>query len=105
MVRTPFICKVKLSRKGDIELSISVEIFKEILASDKLGPHVSRKENAPPIFARDWNLEHTIDLTSATGQIERRGGRDRRVHQDWTKVGWERRRSVRRATDRANQPV
>ena len=51
------------------------------------------------------DLEHTIDLTSVTGQIERRSGRDRRVHQDWTKVGWERRRSMRRASDRATQPV
>lgn len=51
------------------------------------------------------DLEHTIDLTSSTGQFERRSGRDRRVHQDWTKVGWERRRTMRRATDRATQPV
>lgn len=28
---------------------------------------------------------------------ERRTGRDRRVHQDWTKVGWERRTEDRRA--------
>ncbi|MEO0491827.1 MAG: hypothetical protein AAF081_00275 [Actinomycetota bacterium] len=51
------------------------------------------------------DLEHSIDLTSTSGQIERRSGRDRRVVQDWLQVGWERRRSVRRAADRVDAPV
>lgn len=34
---------------------------------------------------------------AATGGEDRRTGRDRRVHQDWTKVGWERRDEPRRA--------
>ena len=38
---------------------------------------------------------------SAPGEGERRTGRDRRVHQDWTKVGWERREAARRTADEA----
>ncbi|MEM7141058.1 MAG: hypothetical protein AAF548_08495 [Actinomycetota bacterium] len=41
----------------------------------------------------DW-----IDSNSGSPiDAERRTGRDRRVHQDWTKVGWERRDGERRA--------
>lgn len=39
-------------------------------------------------------LERRADLTG--GRTDRRTGRDRRVHQDWTKVGWERREQHRR---------
>ncbi len=34
-------------------------------------------------------------------RLERRSGRDRRIVQDWSKVGWEYRTAVRRADDRA----
>ena len=34
---------------------------------------------------------------TTTAEVDRRTGRDRRVHQDWTKVGWERRAAERRA--------
>lgn len=43
------------------------------------------------------DLEPSIGLVTPNGQVERRSGRDRRVRQDWSKVGWEKRTSVRRA--------
>ncbi len=44
------------------------------------------------------DLDTWIDLHVADGtvQSDRRSGRDRRLHQDWTKVGWERRDGLRR---------
>ena len=63
------------------------------------------RDDLPMLASALHDLEGTIDLTSATGQVERRSGRDRRVHQDWTKVGWERRAAIRRAADRADAPV
>ena len=42
------------------------------------------------------DLEPSIGLLAPNGQVERRSGRDRRVVQDWTKVGWEKRGGVRR---------
>ena len=50
-------------------------------------------------------LETVIDLRSSSyAGIERRSGHDRRVQQDWSKVGWERRKTVRRAVDRMPAP-
>lgn len=63
------------------------------------------RDDLPNLGDKLHDLEHTIDLTAESGQFERRSGRDRRVHQDWTKVGWERRRGVRRAVDRTDAPV
>ena len=52
------------------------------------------------------DLETVIDLRSSDfGGVERRSGRDRRVQQDWSKVGWERRRDPRRAVDRVETPA
>ncbi|GJM37123.1 MAG: hypothetical protein DHS20C19_04900 [Acidimicrobiales bacterium] len=42
----------------------------------------------------DWISAHATETATDT---DRRIGRDRRVHQDWTKVGWERRSVERRA--------
>ncbi|MDW3219362.1 MAG: hypothetical protein R8F63_12200 [Acidimicrobiales bacterium] len=41
-----------------------------------------------------WIATHADETAAET---DRRMGRDRRVHQDWAKVGWERRRVERRA--------
>jgi len=40
-----------------------------------------------------WIGVHSVD----SAHSERPGGRDRRVRQDWTKVGWERRKQPRRS--------
>ena len=45
-------------------------------------------------------LELEASASTANAQWDRRSGRDRRVVQDWTKIGWEYRRDVRRADDR-----
>lgn len=56
------------------------------------------RADIPSLGQRLVALEDVIDLTTADGQVERRQ-RDRRVRQDWSKVGWERRVSVRRQAD------
>jgi len=38
----------------------------------------------------------TVHLVDGSVQTDRRTGRERRTHQDWTKVGWERRNHIRR---------
>lgn len=47
------------------------------------------------------DLDTWIDVHVADGtvQSDRRSGRDRRSHQDWTKVGWERRGGRRRTLE------
>lgn len=50
-----------------------------------------------------------FDLESAAAKsnapLERRSGRDRRLLQDWSKVGWEHRNQTRRADDRRHESV
>ncbi len=43
-----------------------------------------------------WIDVHVVD---GTVQSDRRTGRERRLHQDWTKVGWERRGGTRRTLE------
>jgi len=46
---------------------------------------------------RDLDKWITVHMVDGTVQSDRRTGRDRRTHQDWTKVGWERRDHQRRS--------
>lgn len=47
--------------------------------------------------ALDHWLDEHADRTAA--ELDRRTGRDRRIKQDWSKVGWERRTGPRRTAD------
>ncbi len=50
-----------------------------------------------------FDLETTAAKSNAL--LERRSGRDRRLVQDWSKIGWEYRNQIRRADDRRDEPV
>ena len=71
--------------------------------------HASRL-GVSAVIARDDLLDLgriLLDLerssSGAAGRLERRSGRDRRVVQDWSKIGWEYRRETRRADDRRDE--
>ena len=51
-------------------------------------------------------LDLEAKAAAAAGErLERRSGQDRRMVQDWTKVGWEYRQRGRRAEDRRDEPA
>lgn len=56
------------------------------------------REDLVLLAQRLHEVDEVIDLR---GRRERRSGHDRRIDQDWSKVGWQRRQSIRRAEDRA----
>ena len=64
------------------------------------------------VLGRDDLLELgslLLDLERAAAKsharLERRSGRDRRLSQDWSKIGWEYRSQTRRADDRRDEPI
>ena len=67
-----------LSAAGAFAVVTRDDLSRLVVELDGLGEWISENETGP-------------------ATMERRHGRDRRVHQDWTKVGWERRQADRRA--------
>lgn len=94
--------------------ALSPEARVVLVVNERWSPDYTSSLGTSVVIAREdlVHLEerlHELEAVIAVGAssdagAERRGGRDRRVLQDWWKVGWERRRSPRRTADCVEVP-